>query len=116
MTIPFPPPKKYPIYNPLRVESKQRKRREKAMAKEKIISYAKFQEQYGSENACREYLFKSRWKDGYACPKCGCMKFSFHTKRNLYQCCDCRHQQSLTAGSVMHHTICRSRLGFGQFF
>lgn len=74
------------------------------MASEKIISYAKFQEEYGNENACRKYLFQSRWKDGYICPKCGCRKYSFLTKRKLYQCCDCRHQQSLTAGTVMHRS------------
>lgn len=72
------------------------------MAREKVISYAKFQEQFSSENVCREYLFKSRWKDSFVCLKCGCKKYNFLAKRNLNQCCDCRHQQSLTAGSVMH--------------
>jgi len=72
------------------------------MANEKAISYARFQEQFGDEDACREYLIKNRWKGEYICPKCGCKEYYFLPNRNLYQCKHCRHQQSLTAGTVMH--------------
>ncbi|RLA87882.1 MAG: hypothetical protein DRG58_09580 [Deltaproteobacteria bacterium] len=45
-----------------------------------------------------------RWPEGYQCPRCGPRKASFIRTRNLYQCCACRYQVSLTAGTVMHIT------------
>lgn len=82
------------------------------MAIEKTISYAKFQKQFSNEDSCREYLFKSRWNGAYVCTKCGCTEYYFLSKRNLYQCKRCRHQQSLTAGTVMH----RSHLSLMTWF
>jgi len=74
------------------------------MAKEKSISYARFQKQFSNEEFCRDYLLKIRWNGEYICPKCGCKEYYFLANRNLYQCKHCRHQQSLTAGTVMHRS------------
>ena len=82
------------------------------MAKQTSISYAKFQEQFSNEDSCREYLFKRRWNGQFICPKCGCTEYYFLSKRHLYQCKNCRHQQSLTAGTVMH----RSHLSLMTWF
>jgi tRNA(Ile2) C34 agmatinyltransferase TiaS len=30
-----------------------------------------FGERFGTEAACREYLMRLRWPDGFRCPKCG---------------------------------------------
>ncbi|HWF48252.1 MAG TPA: transposase, partial [Bryobacteraceae bacterium] len=35
---------------------------------------SEFDGQFSSEEACREYLFKLRWPDGFCCPRCGCSK------------------------------------------
>lgn len=56
------------------------------MVKEKEISYAHFQEQYSSEEACREYLFQVRFPNGFICQKCGCVECYEINTRNLYQC------------------------------
>ena len=82
------------------------------MAKQTSISYAKFQEQFSNEDSCREYLFKRRWNGQFICPKCGCTEYYFLSKHHLYQCKNCRHQQSLTAGTVMH----RSHLSLMTWF
>jgi len=74
------------------------------MAKAENISYKKFQEIFHSEKVCQEYLFKSRWKNGFACPKCGCVEFYHISDRGLYQCKSCRHQWSCTTGTVMHRS------------
>lgn len=74
------------------------------MAKQERITLLEFQKKYGDEEACREHLFKIRWPQGYECPKCGHTEYYFHTKRKLYQCQKCRHQASITAGTVMHGT------------
>ena len=74
------------------------------MAKQESITLPEFQKKYGDEDACREHLFTIRWPHGFICPKCGHTEYYFHTKRKLYQCRQCRHQVSVTAGTVMHGT------------
>jgi transposase-like protein len=52
-----------------------------------------------SEEACRQYLFALRWVEGFICPRCG-GKTAWSTVRGLWLCADCRHQSSVTAGTV----------------
>jgi len=49
-----------------------------------------FQRKFSTEKSCRQHLFRLRWQDGYRCPRCGHTKYSFHSKRNLYQCKSCK--------------------------
>jgi transposase-like protein len=64
-----------------------------------------FQERFASEEACREYLFASRWPDGFVCPGCGAARAGeMHRRRLLWQCKVCGQQTSATAGTVMHAT------------
>ncbi len=62
-----------------------------------------FQLQFGSEEACLEYLVASRWPEGYRCPRCGHSKAHLVRTRLLWQCAapGCRHQTSVTAGTVL---------------
>jgi transposase-like protein/ribosomal protein L37AE/L43A len=63
-----------------------------------------FQRKFGTEKACQKRLFLLKWPDGYRCPRCG-ETGSYHIEtRGLYQCKACKHQTSLTAGTVMHKT------------
>ena len=63
-----------------------------------------FQKQFSTEEACRERLFTLRWPEGFRCPKCGCQESYRIENRTLFQCVECRHQTSLTAGTIMHRT------------
>ncbi len=63
-----------------------------------------FQSRFGSEEACRKRLFELRWPEGFRCPQCGCEESYYLEKRALYQCTECKHQTSLTAGTIMHRT------------
>ena len=63
-----------------------------------------FQKQFATEEACRERLFTLRWPEGFRCPKCGCQESYRIENRTLFQCVECRHQTSLTAGTIMHRT------------
>lgn len=75
------------------------------MAQQKEMSLLEFQEQFNSEEACREHLYKLRWPEKFVCPKCGVVDEPFRIKsRNLYQCRHCNHQTSVTAGTVMEKT------------
>jgi len=61
-----------------------------------------FQRQFSTEEACEEYLFDSRWPNGFVCPACGDTEFYFISTRGLYQCKANKHQTSLTAETIMH--------------
>lgn len=74
------------------------------MAKAAAISFKEFQARYSTEDACREELFHLRFPNGFICPKCGHRECYPIRTRNTYQCCACRHQTSVTAGTVMHRT------------
>lgn len=67
----------------------------------KPISITIFQEKYSNEEACRDYLFSLRYPNGYVCLKCGCTEYYEIDSRHKYQCRHCRHQTSVTSGTVM---------------
>ncbi len=73
------------------------------MAKGKGLPLGTFLKRFSTEGACQEYLAKQRWKDGYVCPKCG-SRHGYRLKNGRYQCTQCRHQISVTAGTVLHKT------------
>lgn len=65
-----------------------------------------FQRMFPDEKACAAYLEDLRWPDGFACPACGEKgePYRIRTRPTLIECRSCRHQASLTAGTVMHGT------------
>lgn len=63
----------------------------------------KFDERFGTEAACREYLARLRWPNGFRCPKCGHDR-GWTNVRNDIECAQCGHQTSLTAGTVFEGT------------
>jgi transposase-like protein len=58
---------------------------------------------FGTEQACRDYLVKLRWPEGFVCPRCHGTS-AWTTKRNLLVCAGCQYQASLTAGTVFQDT------------
>lgn len=67
-------------------------------------SILEFQERFGDEEACWEYLVASRWLDGFVCPRCAGQAYWPVRSRRLLECAGCGHQASVTAGTVMHKT------------
>src|SRR5262249_59808039 len=62
------------------------------------------QARFPDEDACMGFLRAVRWPDGFVCPRCqGRSSWTLRTRR-LEQCRRCRHQTSLTAGTVLHRT------------
>lgn len=68
------------------------------------ISLLEFQKKYQIEEDCEKKLFELRWAQGFVCPSGGHQEYYRVTQRKLYQCKRCRHQTSLTAGTIMHNT------------
>lgn len=62
-----------------------------------------FDKRFLKPTACFDYLFKQKWPNGFICKKCGNSK-CWVSKRNLYICTQCEHQNSLTAGTIMDST------------
>ena len=62
-----------------------------------------FEAHFSTEEACREYLFRLRWPDGFRCPRCGGRK-AWPLREVLLQCSACGHQSSVTAGTIFQDT------------
>ena len=63
-----------------------------------------FQRQFGSEEACQDYLVSCRWPDGFVCPRCRHTHGYRLSEHRRWQCVACRYQVSLTAGTILHNT------------
>src|SRR4051812_7896299 len=77
---------------------------------------AEFQGRFASEADCRRYLVACRWPDGFRCPRCGEPDAYELAGRELLQCRACRHQTSVTAGTVLHRTHVPLRLWFAAAY
>src|SRR5260370_12012595 len=62
-----------------------------------------FQSKFANEEACQQYLAACRWPDGFVCPRCGNQR-AYELESKRWQCAGCRHQVSLTAGTILHNT------------
>lgn len=62
-----------------------------------------FHQQFPTEEACIDYFFRMKWPSGFSCPHCGHSRAYITSTRRLplYECLQCHHQTSLTAGTIM---------------
>lgn len=58
-----------------------------------------FERRFATDEACRDYLGALRWPEGFVCPRCQGKK-GWKMTRGLWLCGDCRHQASVTAGTI----------------
>ena len=70
------------------------------------MSMPEFIAQYGTEARCAAALEQARWPHGFQCPRCGSAAHGViqDDRAKRFQCKACRHQTSLTAGTVMEAT------------
>jgi transposase-like protein len=64
---------------------------------------SEFEARFATDEACREYLCRLRWPDGFRCPRCGGGK-SWPVRVVWLQCANCGHQTSGTAGTIFQDT------------
>jgi len=67
-----------------------------------ILTVFDFEKRFPTEKACFDYLVNLRWPNGFICPKCGHRHFYPIERRKLFQCKQCKHQASVTAGTIFH--------------
>ena len=67
-------------------------------------TWGQFLEWFPDEPACRAYLQGIRWPRGFVCPSCGESDDAYVASRGRIVCRHCRHQCTLTAGTVFDKT------------
>ena len=69
------------------------------------MSIPEFLARFGSEAQCVEGVLATRWPTGFYCARCDSNAHYVvgHGVRKLFQRNGCRHQSSLTAGSLREH-------------
>ena len=67
-------------------------------------SLPEFLARYGTVAQCEQAVFAARWPHGFRCPHCGYHKSCQLRQRKVFQCIRCKHQASLTAGTVFDNT------------
>lgn len=63
-----------------------------------------FQKEFQNEDDCYNWLFYTRWPNGFICTKCGYNDYWYITTRKLYKCKNCSNRISLTEGTILHRT------------
>ena len=71
-----------------------------------------FEDWFASDEACVAYLEKLRWPSGFSCPACGVMETPGRATRGRLVCRSCRHQASVTAGTIFDKTRTPLRVWF----
>jgi len=59
---------------------------------------------FPDEKECIEYLYNLRWRGGFICPKCNQSSEPWRKTRNRIECPSCRHQTTVTAGTIFEKT------------
>ena len=90
----------------------------RAIQFQKGLSLSEFQRLYGTEDLCEAALEKTRWPDGFRCPRCGGNEHGLVYGRRFkrYQCRICRHQATLSAGTIMQATKLPLTTWFQAFY
>jgi transposase-like protein len=75
-----------------------------------------FEARFKTEEDCRAYLMKARWGGKPACARCTSTRVWPIRGGVRYECADCRHQTSLTSGTVFEKTRKPLKLWFRAIF
>ena len=70
-----------------------------------------FETRFSTEDACRDYLFRLRWPNGFRCPRCSHGK-AWRIGPTLFQCAKCSYRTSVIAGTIFQDTRKSLRLWF----
>src|ERR1035441_4129599 len=62
-----------------------------------------FEAWFATEQACRDYLFRLRWPEGFRCPRCDGDQY-WPVRLILLEWRKCGHQTSVTAGTIFQDT------------
>ncbi len=75
-------------------------------------TWNEFQDWFASDEACAAYLEQLRWPNGFCCPACEVVDSPGRATRGRLICRACRHQSSVTAGTIFDKTRTPLRVWF----
>ena len=67
-------------------------------------TYREFVQHFPNDNVCAAYLEQLRWPNGFCCPICQTSGEPWRQTRGRLVCSACRHQTSVTAGTILEKT------------
>ena len=67
-------------------------------------TWSQFLSWFPSDEACAAYLERLRWPEGFICPRCGLVRQPYRGTRIRLVCQSCRHQATVTAGTLFDKT------------
>lgn len=73
------------------------------MAEDYPRTILELEQRFSTDDDCRAYLRKLRWPDGFCCPRCSGSD-AWDASRGRLVCSMCRHQTSVTAGTIFQGT------------
>jgi transposase-like protein len=79
-------------------------------------TWSQFLDWFHSEEACRSYLESLRWPTGFICSKCGTSGDSKRSSRGRWVCHICKHQSTVTAGTILDKTRTDIRVWFAAIW
>jgi len=72
--------------------------------KQEFLSVFEFNQRYRNEDDCLQAIAKMRWPNGFICPSCQHDDGYRLSRRRVIECALCKHQTSITAGTIFHKT------------
>lgn len=85
---------------------------------QKGLSLSQFIDRYGTEEQCQTAVERSRWPEGFSCPKCSHTSAYAYLRNGIkvFQCQSCRTQTTLTEGTIFHSTKLALHIWFQAMF
>jgi len=74
-----------------------------------------FENRFGTEKDCIEFLANLRWPKGFICPECN-HPVGWEARTGLVECASCHCQTSAIAGTAFHGTRKPLRLWFRAMY
>jgi transposase-like protein len=71
-----------------------------------------FEDRFNTDEACRQYLARLRWPEGFRCPRCSGARAWPRAQGGLWECASCGYKASATAGTILDRTQLPLRLWF----
>ena len=68
----------------------------------KNIELIEFENVFSSDEKCMEFLANEKWKNGFACRKCGHTNYCKGKKPFSRRCTKCKSEESATAHTLFH--------------
>jgi hypothetical protein len=71
---------------------------------------------FSSEGACRDYVEKLKWPDGFVCHQCGVFADPLRSTRNRLVCSLCKSQTTVTTDTIFDKTRTDLRVWFSAIW